>query len=246
MAGQAAIAVQNARLYTQVRMSRERLRNLTRQVVTAQEEERRRISRELHDEAGQALTALKISLDIIRVSLPAEQADIRAQLAETITLADDTMEQIRLLAHDLRPPVLDAIGLHLSLENFCADFARRTGLIIHYEGVELPTLTDTMRISFYRFLQEALANAAKHAQATQIWVTLQQTMDMAILAVKDDGKGFSADDGLGLKHTTGVGLPGMQERFELLGGQLEIRSTPDLGTALLASVPLDREQEGVQ
>lgn len=239
LAGQAAIAVQNARLYAQVRISRERLRYLTKEVVTAQEEERRRISRELHDEAGQALTALKIGLDIMQAGLPAEQAMLRDQLSEAIALTDDTMEQIRLLAHDLRPPALDALGLNLSLESFCADFARRTGLVIQYDGCELPALADAARISFYRFLQEALTNAAKHAQAREIWVTLKQTMDLVCLSVRDDGRGFEMGDEFGSIRSGGVGLIGMQERFELLGGQLVIRSKPDEGTELLASIPLD-------
>jgi PAS domain S-box-containing protein len=243
LGGQAAIAIQNARLFSQVRSGRERLRYLTWQVVTAQEAERRRVSRELHDEAGQALTALKLNLNLVRTSLPTAQAATRVQLAEAIALVDETMEQVRLLAHDLRPPVLDTFGLNPALEGFCDDFARRTGLTIHYEGVDLPALSDIEQISFYRFLQEALNNAAKHADADEIWVALQVTIDMACLLVKDNGQGFWVKQELAIKQKGGVGLVGMQERFESLGGQVEIRSVPGKGTELVASVPLETSKK---
>jgi signal transduction histidine kinase/PAS domain-containing protein len=239
LAGQAAIAVQNARLFNQVQDGRDRLRYLTRQVVTAQEEERRRVSRELHDEAGQALTALKVTLELIRTSLPAEQAATRVQLAETSDLVDETMEHIRLLAHDLRPPVLDTFGLNTSLNGFCEDFARRTGLAIHYVGQDMPGLSDTAQISFYRFLQEALNNVAKHAGAGEVWVRLEQTDGSIALLVKDNGQGMVAADGPARASRSGIGLMGMQERFELLGGRVEIRSEPNQGTEVEASVPLE-------
>jgi two-component system sensor histidine kinase DegS len=186
---------------------------------------------------------LKISLDLIRSSLPARQAEHHAQLSEAILIADETMERIRLLAHNLRPPVLDTFGLSETLESFCDDFARRTGLTIHYEGVEPPSLSDTVKISFYRFLQETLNNAAKHAMADEMWVTLQHTMDMISLLVKDNGRGFIVEKELVPRPGAGVGLVGLQERFELLGGQVELSSAPGKGTEVMASVPLDVEKD---
>lgn len=237
LTGQAAIALQNGRLFEEVRVSRERLYRLNQQVVNAQEEERRRVSRELHDEAGQALTALKITLDLMRLS--AENAEMAQQLREAVAMTDQTMEHIRLLAHDLRPPVLDTFGLNASLEGLCSDFARRTQLAVQYNGTELPPLTDPVTISFYRFLQEALTNIAKHAAAQTIEVTLNYTnlTQQVCLTVTDDGKGIPTTETMD-EISSGVGLTGMQERFELLGGKVTIESQIGRGTQVMACVTI--------
>ncbi|MEI2611019.1 MAG: GAF domain-containing protein [Candidatus Promineifilaceae bacterium] len=241
LTGQAAIAVQNARLYEEVLVSRQRLYRLNQKVISAQEDERRRVSRELHDEAGQALTALKINLNLIRYSLPAGVEGISEQLVEATDVINQTMEQIRFLAHALRPPVLDMFGLNTSLEGLCVDFARRTQLIIHYNGTVLPSLPDSAAISLYRFLQEALTNTAKHAQAREIIVTLTHTAltHRIQLTIADDGVGFDQTRFAHFAPTnSGLGLIGMQERFELLGGQVLIESQPGQGTRVTACVPI--------
>jgi signal transduction histidine kinase/DNA-binding response OmpR family regulator len=235
-ANQAAIAIENAQLFGQVRNGRERLRRLTQQVISAQEEERRRLSRELHDEAGQALTALKISLDLIRSDLPVEAASLRQRLSEAIVLTETTMEQVRLLAHGLRPPALDTVGLNYTLEGLCLDFAERTQLSIDYADAELPVLPEVVNICLYRLLQEALTNVAKHAHANRVWAALRCNGEMVGLSVEDDGQGFDVR----ARMSAGIGLLGMQERIELLGGQLEIESRLDQGTRLTARVPLEK------
>ena len=232
----AVIAIENARLFEQVRAGRERMRRLTQEVVSAQEEERRRLSRELHDEAGQALTALKISLDLIQSDLPVEAGSLRQRLGEAVALTETTMEQIRLLAYGLRPPALDAVGLSYTLEGLCRDFAERTQLSIDYAGAGLPVLSEAVNICLYRFLQEALTNVAKHACGNQVWVALRCDAEAVNLSVKDDGRGF---DKLA-KTPGGIGLLGMHERLELLGGQLEIESWPGQGTCLTARIPLQK------
>lgn len=230
LAIQAAIAIQNAQLYGQVRDGREQLRRLSHQAVNALEEERRRVSRELHDEAGQALTALKISLTLLQRELPDAMSQ---QIGEAIQLTTNTMEQIRLLAQDLRPPALDYASLNSTLENFCRDFTHRTRLPIHYQGQELPSLPDTIRVSLYRFLQESLTNVAKHAQARQVQVTLRHDGHTIRLQVSDDGKGFD----IPTRTESGIGLLSMQERFSLLGGWIDIVSAPGEGTRIQAIVP---------
>jgi signal transduction histidine kinase len=240
MADQLAIAVENARLFEEVQTGREQLRQLNRQIVAAQEEERQRLSRELHDEAGQALTALKIGLDLIRVDLPPEAETLHEGIAEAVNLTDMTMEQLRLLARDLRPPALDTAGLNPTLEGLCRDFARRTQLSIDYASTELTTLSDTANICLYRFLQEALTNVAKHAQANQVWVKLSQGGGMVNLIVRDDGRGIDQQAGMAVsERPKGIGLVGMQERLELLGGWLEIESRPGQGTRLVAQIPME-------
>ena len=236
LANVAVIAIENARLFEQVRAGRERLRRLTQQVVSAQEEERHRLSRELHDEAGQALTALKISLDLIQSDLPVEAGSLRQRLGEAVGLTETTMEQIRLLAYGLRPPALDAVGLSYTLEGLCRDFAERTQLSIDYAGAELPVLPEAANICLYRFLQEALTNVAKHAHANQVRAMLYCDAEMVSLAVEDDGQGFEVQ----ARMSAGIGLLGMQERIELLGGRLEIESRPGQGTRLTAHIPLQK------
>jgi PAS domain S-box-containing protein len=233
-----AIAVQNARLFEQVRAGQEQLRRLTRQVVTAQEEDRRRVSRELHDEAGQALTALKISLELMQADLPAQPTTLRQSLSEAIALTDETMDEIRLLAHTLRPPALDAVGLNPTLEDFCRDFARRTHLSVEYVGAEVPGLSDAATICFYRVIQESLTNVARHAHADQIRVMLSHDTDRVRLSVEDNGRGFDPGGAISASdQDAGIGLLGMRERLELLGGRLEIHSRPGQGSRLVASIP---------
>ena len=233
-------AVANARLYRQLQVERERLRWLTMQVVAEEEEQRHRVSRELHDEAGQALTALKISLNLILAEIPAGAGPLSIRLADAVELTDDTMEKIRLLARDLRPPELDAVGLNATLASYCSEFARRTGLAIHYTGTETPGLSDAVSISFYRFLQEALTNAAKHAQAASVKVKLRRRSGAVQLSVEDDGRGFAPHPkGNDAPHDAGIGLLGMRERFELLGGSLHVTSRPGKGARLIAQAPAE-------
>jgi signal transduction histidine kinase len=233
-----ALAIQQAHLHEQVKAGSERLRQLAQQVVTAQEEERRRLSRELHDESGQALTALKIGLDLIRLDLPEEAASLRHRLGEAVALTEATMDQIRLLAQDLRPPALDAVGLDPTLDGFCQDFGERTRLHVRYSGAELPVLSDAVNISLYRFLQEALTNVARHASADQIEVVLGYDGATVSLSVEDDGEGFDVQAATAdPDRPGGIGLLGMQERIELLGGRLVVDSQPGRGTRVVAQIP---------
>jgi PAS domain S-box-containing protein len=236
-ANQAGIAIENAQLLGQVSASRERLRQLAQQIVSAQEE-RQRLSHALHDEAGQALTALRISLELIQDDLPVEFDLLRQRIGDAAALTDATMEQIRLLARDLRPPALDAVGLNPTLEAFCRDFAKRTQLPIDYLGLGLPMLPEAVNMCLYRFLQEALTNVAKHACADQVCVTLCYDAETVSLSVEDDGRGFDKKARLSvLGWPMGIGLLGMQERLESLGGRLEIESQPGQGTRLVAHLP---------
>ncbi len=229
--------MQNAQLFSEVRSGRERLRQLTGKVVSAQEEERRRVSRELHDEAGQSLTVLKMSLEMIETDLPQTLEQPREALAEAVGLTDKTMERIRHLAHDLRPPVLDAFSLNEALEGFCQEFSERSQLSVHYRGMETSSVRDPLAISFYRFLQEALTNVVKHADASQAQVVLNVGEEMVELTVEDDGKGFAPDEEIPAGR--GIGLTGVRERFEMLGGRLELESEPGEGTHVTAYAPLE-------
>ncbi len=215
------------------------IQTLARQVVQAQEEERHRVSRELHDEAGQALTALKISLQLIRDDLPARLTRVARELDDVIGLVDATRESLRALAHGLRPPALDALGIAATIEDHCRAFAQRTGLSIAFradgDADRLP-LHESASISLYRFVQEALTNAARHAAATRVTVSLGQADGWVTLSVADDGVGFAP--GRAGDVGGGLGLVGMRERLELLGGGLVVESMPGAGARLEARLPI--------
>ncbi len=244
MAAQAAVAIRNAQLFAELRAGRERLHWLSRRLLTAQEEERRRVSLELHDQAGQALTALKIKLELIRADLPEESGALRREMAEAVSLTDATLEDIRLLAHNLRPPALDTLGLNLALEGFCREFARHTRLAIDYRGEPLPPLSGPASMALYRFLQESLTNVARHANASRVSVSLWRDSRDVLLRVEDNGRGAHSGPEPGEAATgesgtakAGIGLIGMQERLELLGGCLVVEPCPVQGMRLTAQVP---------
>jgi len=221
-----------------LRAGRERLQVLSQRLIEAQETERRRVSRELHDEAGQSLTALKISLELMQADLLTESEKSYQGLQEAVALTDETIKRIRLLAQGLRPPELDVVGLNLTLEDYCRDFTQHTRLPVDYTGAELPVLPDELTICFYRVLQEALTNVAKHAHANHVRVALQRNANTLNLAVEDDGQGFDAQTIVSVsRQPQSIGLLGMRERLELLGGKLEIKSQLGQGTRLLAYAP---------
>ena len=224
---------------TRRKRAEEAIQALAKRVVFAQEQERQRVSRELHDEAGQALTALKLSLELLMAELPAGTEALRQNLAEAVALADSARERIRSLARGLRPPALDTVGLNLTLEAFCRDFSKRTQLAVRYEGTEVGGLSDAMTICLYRVLQEALTNVAKHAQATEVEVRLQRDDGEVRLLVSDNGRGFDPPSGRSLsQERIGIGLLGMVERLELFGGRLQVASQPGRGVRLAAHLPL--------
>jgi signal transduction histidine kinase len=238
LAAMGSVALENARLYEQVESGREQMQLLSQQVISTSEEERRRLAHELHDEAGQALTALKIKLEMTAAEMSGVFAEAVPGLREAISITDATMEQIRVLAQNLRPPSLDAVGLNAAIEGLCRNFARQTQLTIDYAGAVLPPLEGALNIMLYRVLQEALTNVAKHASAKHVQVALGLEEDTVRLSVEDDGRGFEtlarAVEGGQCK---GMGLLGIRERVELLGGSLEIESHPDCGTRLVVLVP---------
>ncbi|MBX3057030.1 MAG: GAF domain-containing protein [Anaerolineae bacterium] len=246
---QAGMAIENARLYADQRQAREkaekqreRMRHMARRVMQAQEAERVRIARELHDESGQALTSLKISLDLIRSLLPEELSDIRQSLADVLALTDQTMSNLRLLSHNLRPPGLDAFGLDAALAGLCQDFQTHTPLLVTYTGVALPELAPLPALALYRVAQEALTNISKHAQATQAQVSLTQDSDMITLTITDNGSGFTPPNFEEALPVQGAGLVGMVERLDMVNGRLHIESTPGQGSRLTAVVPYTREE----
>jgi PAS domain S-box-containing protein len=214
--------------------SQERLQQLTREIITAQEEERRSVSRELHDEAGQVFVTLKHNLDIALDELPEGNDPLRTRLESAMELVDRSMFLVRSLSHRLRPAALEVGGIHISLEDLCRDIADQTRLSIQYTGQDLPGLPNEIAISLYRVVQEALTNILKHADARRVQVRLHARHDFVMVSVRDDGKGVLAST------RAGTGLLGLQERLHLLGGEIKIEFQPGKGVHLLASIPWHR------
>ncbi|HBE78569.1 MAG TPA: hypothetical protein DDW65_12460 [Firmicutes bacterium] len=235
VAREIAVFIRQSRLTDQIKIQREEMRQLAQYIVIAQEEERHRLSRELHDEAGQDLTALKIGLELTMRELPLELHSVRERLLESTVLVDTTMEQLRSLARGLRPPAIDTIGLNYTLDDLCQDFAKRSHIAVEYRGEDVPLLSDAARICFYRILQEALTNVYKHAEAKHVTVTFRQDPKSVSLIIQDDGRGLQpVDKKRGI--TKGIGLLGMEERLMALGGELIIQSQAGQGTELIACI----------
>src|SRR5579883_399148 len=209
---------------------------MSAQVLRAQEEERRRIARELHDETSQALNALLLSIEMAEEGLQSESTpgESIARLAATKQLTTQTLDAIHNLAFDLRPTMLDDLGLEPSVRWFAKRQAETYGLSIDVETEGLEgRLPDQLEVALFRVVQEALTNVAKHANAGHARVELRRSPESIELLVEDDGKGFDPDQ----VNSDRLGLFGMQERVTLLGGALHINSSKGRGTRLSASVP---------
>ena len=213
----------------------EKMHELAQRVVYAQEEERHRVSRELHDEAGQALAALKVSLQLMRDDAAAADPELAAGLDDAVALIDSTRDQIRHIARDLRPPTLDGLGLDMALASVCADFARRTNLTIDYASAGDIGAPDAVEVALYRLLQEALSNVAQHAAASAVAVRLERVDGSVRLTIGDDGVGF--DPAAVEAAAPGLGLAGMRERIELLDGTFTLDSS-GAGTTVTAELPV--------
>ncbi len=237
-AAQTAIAIDNARLFTEVRDAGERMQTLSRRLVEVQETERREISRELHDRAGQGLTALGINLNILRGHISAESAATgRARLDDSLRLVEETVRSIRGVMDDLRPHVLDDYGLLAALHWYGEQFFRRTGLPMEVRGEELISrLPLEVETALFRIAQEALTNVAKHARASTVTVTLDETADVIRLSVADNGIGFDPAAVRRPRERPGWGLITMQERAEAVGGRLWVDSQPGRGARIAAEV----------
>jgi signal transduction histidine kinase len=214
---------------------RENIRQMAERVVSAQEEERQRISRELHDDLGQALTTHLLALRNLQEDLSIPVEEMFAQLQSLYDQSYEIFVKVRRLARDLRPPVLDTLGLKVAMQTYCAEFTRRTHLPVIFEAEEpLPRLPDTYKVTLYRVLQEALTNVVRHARASQVWVDLSVEEQVVNLTVQDNGIGIEE-----LKSKSdGIGLAGLHERITIAGGTLTISSAPKRGTILSAQFPL--------
>ena len=212
-------------------------RDALRRIVTAQELERRRLARELHDETGQALTSILLGLRTVEDAKG--DAEVREATAMLRSLAVTTLQDVRRLAVELRPKALDDFGLVAALERLASAFSEQTGITVEISArLGTTRLVPEVETALYRIVQEALTNVAKHAQAQRVSVVLNRSTRSVIAVIEDDGRGFSSQPDPGTSHGFGLGLIGMQERVGLLSGRIQIESTEGSGTTLVVEVPL--------
>jgi len=216
-----------------------RLRQMSSHVLTAQEEERTRIARELHDDTAQALTSVLVRLRLLERS--AEDKRLRSGLAELRDLTVETLEGVRRLAIDLRPPMLDDLGLEAAIQSHVQDFSRQRQINVNFTSSGLGRLPPNVELVLYRVVREALSNVAKHASASRVETRLSRKGRTLRLLVEDDGCGFDVEAAKGSRQS-GLGLFGMEERLALIGGTLRVDSSPGKGTRLSAEVPLPRSR----
>ena len=217
----------------------ERLRSLAAQLTEIAETERQQLARELHDQVGQNLTALCINLNIIASQLPVNSpTEVRFRLDDSLALVDQTAERIRDVMAYLRPPVLDDYGLVAALRWYGDQFAKRGGVPVTIDGEEPePRLAAQVENTLFRIAQEALINVAKHAQASQVKITLDLCSKGLQLTISDDGIGFVPDHLAEPDGCQGWGLLTIKERSESVGGSCEIISNPLKGTQVIVEVP---------
>jgi signal transduction histidine kinase len=215
-----------------------RLRHLSQQLVSSQEQERKALSRELHDEIGQLLTALRMELGNLERAQSARGAESDPHLDQAKKLAESTLRTTRDIAMGLRPAMLDVLGLGPALEWQAREYSRRynTPIQLEVDG-DLRDVPDPHRTYLYRIVQEGLTNCARHAQAKNIHVRLEDTSGSLAVVVEDDGVGFDQEGGVAY----GLGLLGITERVRELCGQVSIHSEPGKGTRIAVRLPLNRE-----
>ncbi len=220
---------------TAVKKAQTQLRRLSGSIMANQEKERSAIARELHDELGQVLTALRMDSVWMHERLKTSDPQAAERALTMCHLIDKNIEDVRGMAFRLRPGVLDDLGLVDALEWYTADFERRTEIACVFEHEEVPRLSETVSTAAYRIAQEALTNIARHAEAVVVKVSLNSSNGFLTLKVVDDGKGF---DALQLSESEGLGVAGMRERAMLVGGILEVTSQPQKGTRVYLEVPI--------
>jgi signal transduction histidine kinase len=221
-----------------LRESYELLRELGSRRETAREEERKRIARELHDELGQQLTALRMGASTLRMRFAPDNTAVAEDIQKLLGLADRTMQVVRDVVASLRPAVLDA-GIVAALEWLSAEFSRNSDVLCHLcVPDEYVPLDEDGSIAVFRIAQEALTNVVRHADARHVFITLEQTDHHCVLDIRDDGKGF---DPVASRRKS-FGLAGMKERVLMLGGEIAISSSPGKGTAITVHVPIPQSE----
>jgi signal transduction histidine kinase len=241
---QVGVAIENASLYEELRHTEALRRQLLEKGLDLQEEERRRIARELHDQTSQQLTSILMTLSALGET--ESLAEVRAHVGNLREMAAQTLEEVHDLALELRPRLLDDLGLLPALHHCLGEFRDKYRLPVDFQvlGLDDGRLPPRVETALYRIAQEALNNVRRHAQADNVGVLLENRDTSVILIVEDDGVGFDVSQVMGAYvHEGNLGLYGMRERASLLGGTLTIESAPEQGTSVFVEVPLESQRD---
>ena len=224
----------------------EQLRLLSRQLMSAQEDERKMISRELHDQIAQTLTGINVRLASLKTESTLNHKGLQRKISSTQRLVEKSVDIVHRFARDLRPTVLDDLGLIPALHSFMKNFTTRTGVRASLTTftMKIDELDAARRTALFRVAQEALTNVARHARASRVEVSIQKLPDCVCMKIKDDGKSFNVDRALHANGGKHLGLLGMRERLEMIGGKFVVESAPGKGTTILAQIPLGKRRAG--
>ena len=244
------VAIENARLFEElkstsleIRQEREKLEHLTMKLILSQEEERRKISRELHDEAGQLISTLKINLEMIAKNLPKEAPTITNLVRKSTDLVDQSSYEIKRICTNLHPSVLESLGLQAALSSYIEGFINSTEIHSEFNCSEIKErFPFEIERVIYRVVQESLNNVAKHARASQMIVNLIDTPSSIITTIEDNGVGFDVKKTLSSQEVNrGLGLLGIKERVSLVKGKVTIKSELGKGTVIRLEIPKNTE-----
>lgn len=233
-------AIENAKLMETIRQHQNELQRLTHKLFETQENERRRIARELHDEAGQSLSAVKLMLDRLEQKVPSENIDLHGDLTEIRKMLVRTTSEIRRLSYNLHPTLLSDLGLEPALRLYFNEIQKNSNLDIHFSMIGFDgRLENNLETALYRFAQEALTNTMKHSGAENFYCKIIKSYPKLIFAAEDDGRGF--DGKIVNRDKRSLGLIGMRERALLLGGTFQLKGRPGEGVRIRIEIPLHEE-----
>jgi signal transduction histidine kinase len=245
---QVGVAIEQAELYNRLRKGRERYQRLAQNILVAQEDERKRLARELHDETSQTLAGLALSLQaLVEISETSSNLDeaFQNQLKKSQSLAVQVSTEVTRLIHELRPTLLDTLGLVPAIRRYAEDILRPIGMNVSMETVGEPlSLPPEVEVGLYRIAQGTIGNILKHSDAKNVMISLEYKENQLYMRIKDDGVGFDVSKLTGVDEKgRGSGVFGMKERVKLMGGSCSITSQPGQGTLISVRIPSTRSVE---
>lgn len=233
------------RLLERSRLLHEELRCLSRRVLLVQEEERKRISRELHDVIAQMLTGINVRLATLKMASAQNSSGMSRQISRTQRLIEKSVDNVHRFARELRPAVLDDLGLIPALHAFLKSYGKDKGIHVSLTAcAEVEALSAAKRVALYRVAHEALTNVARHARAERVKVTIRKLPTFVCMDISDNGRGFDVEHALMTTRCRRLGLLGMRERVEMLGGKFAVESAPGKGTTVHAQIPFSSGTKG--
>jgi signal transduction histidine kinase len=231
----------SSQLLEKSRRMQEELRLLSRRMLSAQEDERKNISRELHDVIAQMLTGINVRLSSLKTKTATSTRDLQKKIEVTQRLVEKSVDIIHRFARDLRPAVLDDLGLIPAMRSYLKHFTEQTGIRTSFTAsAEVEKLDGTSRTALYRIAQEALTNVSRHAKASVVKVSIRLRQNRVCMEIQDDGRGFQVEDAAAIQHSKRLGLLGMRERAEMVGGVFCVDSAPGKPTTVHVEIPKDQ------